>query len=485
MQKKGLYCVGWSKKHRKLLRPPDDIVESVKERYKDIVEDDNWVKFCQSYMEQNSPPLMSENVPAGGGACPAYSLREGHKFEVSDSDDPHKFWPVTVTENNGGFLGLSYDSPELKRQTDFRIFYLDERLHPCGTVAASNGNFKFGVPEVLAKAGYPDKVWKTVLQASNSVPEVSKAPGWAFAEKLAPKPHGFETNMLLTVIDPRDDFTFAVGIVSKVLDSFNFVVSLLQHPKVRMVCNCESLNLFSLKWSIQCQFLKRESLQDMPCSVSSKIATRNLFSPANFSSTDGGFEVGKIFEMYEGADKDFCVGKVLAVTGGVIKVEKWSRKGKSLVHLNNRSLNLFPIGWCDSNGVDLYVDSTLLGEGQPDGSDEAAPVGGSAETLPRSGVSFSASSKPTADNNKTWCPAIYFNHLCYSASFLSRHRLARLPKQVGPGPVRLVMIEVLSRLIGSSFKSGAVLKKLELKGERRDDYWVATMKGDNSPMLHH
>ena len=37
---------------------------------------------------------------------------------------------------------------------------------------------------------------------------------------------------------------------------------------------------------------------------------------------------------------------------------------------------------------------------------------------------------------------IYFNYQCYSASFLSRVRLAALPKSIGPGPVQLVMKEV-------------------------------------------
>jgi len=48
----------------------------------------------------------------------------------------------------------------------------------------------------------------------------------------------------------------------------------------------------------------------------------------------------------------------------------------------------------------------------------------------------------------------------------------------------LVMKEVLSRLIGSSFKSGAVLKKLEIGTRRpRPKYWVETMKGKSRVLL--
>ena len=41
-----------------------------------------------------------------------------------------------------------------------------------------------------------------------------------------------------------------------------------------------------------------------------------------------------------------------------------------------------------------------------------------------------------------WCPKIYFNHLCFSGGFLSKGRIAELPRSVGPGPVSLVMKEV-------------------------------------------
>ncbi len=39
----------------------------------------------------------------------------------------------------------------------------------------------------------------------------------------------------------------------------------------------------------------------------------------------------------------------------------------------------------------------------------------------------------------SWCPPIYFNHLCYSASFLRKPRLEALPKYIGPGPVGLCL----------------------------------------------
>ena len=82
------------------------------------------------------------------------------------------------------------------------------------------------------------------------------------------------------------------------------------------------------------------------------------------------------------------------------------------------------------------------------------------------------------EKSSSWCPPVFFNYKCYSASFLSRTRLAGLPKKIGPGPVQLVIREVLNLIIGSSFKSGSVLKRLEAKNETaKVDFVIEELKG--------
>ena len=94
-----------------------------------------------------------------------------------------------------------------------------------------------------------------------------------------------------------------------------------------------------------------------------------------------------------------------------------------------------------------------------------------------------AVSAPESGSGSSWCPPIYFNHKCYSSSFLSKARLAGLPQSVGPGPVRLVMREVMMFLIGSSYKSQSVLRRLGIKGAPRPDFVVEELKG-KSRVLH-
>jgi len=63
--------------------------------------------------------------------------------------------------------------------------------------------------------------------------------------------------------------------------------------------------------------------------------------------------------------------------------------------------------------------------------------------------------------SSSWCPKIYFNYRCFTGPYLSKGRLMLLPQSVGPGPVSLVMREVLSMLINVAYKSSRVLRELQ------------------------
>lgn len=78
--------------------------------------------------------------------------------------------------------------------------------------------------------------------------------------------------------------------------------------------------------------------------------------------------------------------------------------------------------------------------------------------------------------SKLWCPKIYFNHRCFSGPFLSKCKLAGLPQAVGPGPVRLVMREVLSMLISVAYKSSRVLKEIQCDGDLKPGEHVEVLK---------
>ena len=165
----------------------------------------------------------------------------------------------------------------------------------------------------------------------------------------------------------------------------------------------------------------------------------------------------------------------------------WTEAGKITKLIPVSSRNLFPAGFAESHDLNIFIPEELEKYKKPtEMIEEDHPVEDSTE-VKEDVVGEEESERkfiktPTLPvSESSWCPRIYFNHLCYSASFLSKHKLESLPRFIGSGPVRLVMREVLSRLIGASFKSGAVLKKLEIGEDRkrRPDYWLEQMKVDN------
>lgn len=80
------------------------------------------------------------------------------------------------------------------------------------------------------------------------------------------------------------------------------------------------------------------------------------------------------------------------------------------------------------------------------------------------------------DGGSSWCPKIYFNHRCFSGPFLSKGRIAELPRCVGPGPIQLVLKEVLTMLINVAYKSSRVLREIQLEGPPDPSMYTQTLK---------
>lgn len=485
---RGVYNFGHCRQDDLILAPPAHLKSSFSV--------DCWYDWVASQGLTSVRQPLDTSFPPGGGLCPVDSLRPGLKFELMSELEPDQFWAVTVTENRGGLLGLSYDSPELKLSTDLYCYYLDKRLYPCGTVQ-KNTQFTFVVPEKLKEKGgglgYPEQVWKVVQQSFSEIREELQAPVWCFEkEKLEPIQHGFEERMLLTVIDPVKQDRFRVAMVENVLNEFNFLISLLEEPSIQILCQGSSQNIVPISWSIENKFLEKASLQNMSCSPLSKIAGKSLFLAMTESCCN--FEVGQKLEFCQSFnDRKFCIGSIQETNGHVLTLEIFPETGKCTILTSRRSLHLFPAGWCKDNGLELFsgeVSDTSDGNQEAELTDDNTVVTEILEAVNEveqidKPVSFVRPLPLPLINDSSWCPPIYFNHLCYSASFLSKHRLESLPRYIGAGPVRLVMREVLSRLIGSSFKSGAVLKKLEVGEDRgrRPDFWLENMKGKSRVLL--
>jgi hypothetical protein len=442
---------------------------------------DKVYKKLEELMKTKGWTPLTKNIEKGSSPILCDAIATGTQFELQDDKYPTKFWLVSVAENQGGLLGLRYASPDLQPHTDLRLFVTDPRLCLCGTVAKSNKKYEFKVPDSLRALGYPEPVWK-VLKSSFSASPAATDPGMVELLSLLPSAapllkHGFQQKMLLAAIDPRQEDRFLVCIVNEIIDQNYFKIALLEESDVSAVCFKTSDSICSIPWAVGEGLLDRNSLENMACSPQSKIASKYLF-PAH-STKYPGLEAGQYLEfMTHTWPLTLNIAKILEVKQHILKLEVLMECGETRnIVVSAGSRRIFPAGWAASNSIFIKVPERLHGFCESDEEKEVLVPEEKISVVPDKCEHSKAVLKGY------WCPPIYFNHQCYSASFLRKQRLEALPQFIGPGPVRLVMREVLSRLVGSSFKSGAVLKKLEVGESRRPHFWLETMKGKSRVLL--
>ncbi|CAH2102082.1 unnamed protein product [Euphydryas editha] len=103
---------------------------------------------------------------------------------------------------------------------------------------------------------------------------------------------------------------------------------------------------------------------------------------------------------------------------------------------------LFPVGWCESISYELHIPDT-------NPKDPPKPV-----EEPRT-------IREEFKSSKEWCDKIFFNYKCYAGPSINRIKLSHLPKHVGPGPLLLVMKDVLNKIISTSHTPAKLLKDWE------------------------
>ncbi|KAH7937921.1 hypothetical protein HPB49_017588 [Dermacentor silvarum] len=212
-------------------------------------------------------------------------------------------------------------------------------------------------------------------------------------------------------------------------------------------------------------------------SCGAKAAPRSCF---HLEEDSLGFEPNQKLEVVNGKNpNELCVGTVERVCPPLVWVHlEDSNEGGTRVVLPLRSQQLFPVGWCGSNGWPLRPPRDWAPPGRPSASSPLRRASGSAAA---SSSSAAAAEKPSKKSGSVeaksgWCPALHLNHRCFSGPLLSKGRLAELPRQTGPGPVALVLREVLAQLIGVAYKPSRVLAILQLRGSPTPGMHQQTLK---------
>lgn len=169
---------------------------------------------------------------------------------------------------------------------------------------------------------------------------------------------------------------------------------------------------------------------------------------------------GKVEIVHPDDASLICEGIIIRVTPPLVWIQISSERIRILPF---NSTEMFPSGWCENNG---YTLTRLL----PSNGDS---IGKLVEGEPVDQLVNEVFEGPKEDSNqdtseanisesttKAWCPRIYFNYKCFTGPSLSKSKLCNLPRFVGPGPVLLVMQEVISKILSIAYVSSRILNDL-------------------------
>lgn len=270
--------------------------------------------------------------------------------------------------------------------------------------------------------------------------------------------HNFSTGMKLEALSPQDMKTIRPATIAKVFNNFHFLVTIDDHEtdyeESNMAWLCDSMHpyIYPIGW-----------------------ASRNNFTfKAPRIWNEGPFDWDDYLSMTKSNPApDYCFGKKppLSQIQVNMKLEAVNPHNHEEIHVasidsitehmlciellpigekfwcSQDSDLLYPAGWCDTNNYALHIPHLNAVKKEPEKPKEDTRI-----------------VKEEMKSSDEWCERIFFNYKCYAGPSISRNKLSQLPKHVGPGPLTLVLKEVLNKIISASYKPAKLLKDWEVEG---------------------
>lgn len=185
------------------------------------------------------------------------------------------------------------------------------------------------------------------------------------------------------------------------------------------------------------------------------------------SAAEAGFECGMRLEAVDPQNEDaICAAHITKIINNLLWLKldnSGDDRREHIVHMH--SLQIFPVGWCESNHYPLKPPKDYV--------EVCKKVQTTVAPAKKSSVIDIPLSEP---RSSLWCPKIYFNYRCFTGPMISKGKLATLPKAVGPGPVILVMREVLSMIVSVGYRSARILKVLQCDTKPEPGYNLEVLK---------
>ncbi|XP_063438899.1 scm-like with four MBT domains protein 1 [Mytilus trossulus] len=452
-----IHPIGWCAQNNQILQPP----EAIKDKF------DDWRDFLvRSLTGARTAPsyLLDKNT----GITPIDQLKQGMRLELQHPINPLEVWVVKILENVGGRLYLRFEGVETATH-DFWLFYLNHRLHPIGWAKAHG--FRYLPPkELISEDSETD--WPEVLKTALKDAEKFVLPLAIFKDQEEVNEHNFEIGWKLEALNPINKTQICPATVLYVLNSRYFVVEIddlantEEMCRIRFSCYSGSKCIFPMKWC-RSKGINVTPPNGWPKSTLSwedyldyckaEAAPNSCFPERKF---DKDIEPGMKFEAVNPENPNqICVATISRVFEPLLWIHLDNIPLYGSSHIEHfESHNLFPVGWCESNGYQLKTPVKVK------------------KSAVLSEVTDSTNEVLHSKQGGEWVNKVYYNHHCFSGPHLSKSRIASLPKCVGPGPIFLVMKEVLSMLINVAYKPCRVLKELQLEGRPNSDMYQQILK---------
>ncbi|XP_058802234.1 scm-like with four MBT domains protein 1 [Phymastichus coffea] len=478
LTKEAAHELGWSVKNDKRLEPPDVV----------LVRSPDCSEKLQEFL------TTSKSIPiemlTGDGLSIIDRIKTGMKVEVSDVRHPYKLWVATIKENVGGRLLLRYDTPGSSSK-EFWMFCTSEHLHQYGFASKageSDSNWFLEPPSSIVDI-HTYEEWKELTENG---PKDLQVPENLFNNSIDHGPHDFKLGMKLEAISPFDRTKFCPATVVKVFDSSYFLIQIDVYNKDSVenleeytytgsekntwLCTAEHPYIFPIGWAKKNNISltppqnwtsdsKEFHWEEYLKATNAVAAEENLFNPRE-SASDAGFECGTRLEAVDPQNENnICAASITKIIEDLlwIKLDNYSNRTEHIVHMH--SLQIFPVGWCESNHYPLQPPTDYVEMCKKIQVNEVMAKKSNVIDIPLSGP-----------RSSMWCPKIYFNYRCFTGPMISKGKLATLPKAVGPGPVILVMKEVLSMIVSVGYRSARILKVLQCDTKPEPGYNLEVLK---------
>ncbi|XP_077295984.1 scm-like with four MBT domains protein 2 [Arctopsyche grandis] len=400
-------------------------------------------------------------------------IKCGMKVEIQNERYPYKYWIATVIENIGGRLLLRYDAPT-NTVNDFWLFYTSPRLRCVGFCVSNGAPYQLQYPKSAIYDKFNSADWEACLDSSMKANKKIPFPK-SIIMNTTISHHIFDEGMRLEAVNPANMREICPAYVSKVFDNDYFMVTVENgyHIKTNQwLCHSAFPYIFPVgwaqtnninvspppQWKSNAVFNWKAYLE----STASQAAPTQCFK-SNKNAFNAGFRQNMKLEAADPENpSNICLAQILKIVKNLLllKLEDTCKT----YWFNCDSSDIFPIGWCSSHNI-------ILQEAKTDNE---------TSEIPKNSESF-VSSKIQEEK----CDRIYFNYKCYSGPFLSKNKLSQLPKHVGPGPLSLVIREVLNMIISVAYKPGRLLKDWEWEGKVQPNIKLDVLKAKLKTNTHH